>query len=636
MAEVKINLRTNYNGRGVESAERGIARLNKNLRSLGKGFSGIGANLANIKAGFDMVGGAVMTAATAIGNTLKHAFGFETAVTNFKVLLGSVDAAKAHVAELKDFANSTPLTFGDLQQASKLLLSFGAEAETIMPSLKMLGDIAMGDAQKFQGLALVFAQVKSQGRLMGQDLLQMINQGFNPLTIIAKETGKSVAELKELMSQGAISFDMVAESMRIATSEGGLFHGALAENAKTGNGLVSTMQDKWSEVLRQIGEQFSGVAKGGLARLITVLDGLARSNAIQSFAANAMLALDNLTSRATATGKALRFLGSAFKSIGEAGKDAWAFTDASFGAAGDFVGTLIGGGSFTDAADAAAEVYMDKLFGGGYFAKKTFASLEKKVPKLGRKIRDAHAADAKDAKAKRDAILQSLGLNAPTENKNASSKSSAQSPAERKSMSDLLAQNLADQKKRLKEEQKSLKALGNEYKRAKSAYQKDIDAANQLNEARAELARANVAGAENLLGGIDDKEDARFANLRALGAAQHAVSQDREARKLAKDEAKAKRKIDALMKRAKGDEWAARNGLTDLRRLSKRDRVALDAIKKQQAAEKARADEKARQAAILDNARRSRIALEQIEQAERDLAVRMDRTLNALAVGQNG
>ena len=155
--------------------------------------SSVAQNLANVKAGFDMLAGFARSFSSAFAVAIKEAFKFEKATADFKVLLDSADAARDHIARLRQFASATPLTFDDLSRASKLLLSFGANVKDVMPYLKTLGDISMGNTQKFQGLALVFAQVQSAGKLMGQDLLQMVNQGFNPLTVIAQETGKSVA-----------------------------------------------------------------------------------------------------------------------------------------------------------------------------------------------------------------------------------------------------------------------------------------------------------------------------------------------------------------------------------------------------------------------------------------------------------
>ena len=68
----------------------------------------------------------------------------------------------------------------------------------------MLGDVSQGNKERFDSLTLAFAQVGSAGKLSGQDLLQFVNAGFNPLNEISKMTGESMAELKERMSAGGV------------------------------------------------------------------------------------------------------------------------------------------------------------------------------------------------------------------------------------------------------------------------------------------------------------------------------------------------------------------------------------------------------------------------------------------------
>lgn len=333
--------------KGINSA---AARVRSLSSSVGSSAKSIGANMTNIKSAIDLAVAATMKLVNVFASAIKEAFKFEKALTDFKVLLGgSIEDAKTHIEDLRKFAASTPLTFGDLSQASKLLLSFGADVEKVMPSLKMLGDISLGDAQKFQGLALVFAQVQSAGKLMGQDLLQMINQGFNPLTIISQQTGKSMSELKDLMSEGAISFEMVAEAMRIATSEGGLFHNAMEEASKTGEGMVSTLQDNWTEAVRTFGEAFSGAAKDGVGYLTEKLQELTEDGSVQRWA-------EEIASAMATVAGAIKPLGDLFswfkekwqRTIGVAGK---------FASAADKVWNE--GGSFSEQIAAGKSAALD-------------------------------------------------------------------------------------------------------------------------------------------------------------------------------------------------------------------------------------------------------------------------------------
>ena len=175
------------------------------------------------------------------------------------------------MTDIRKFAATTPMQLNDLASGAQTLLGFNIEAEKVMPTLKALGDISMGDSQKFQSLTLAFAQMSSTGKLMGQDLLQMINAGFNPLVQIAERTGKSVAELKEEMSQGKISVEMVTQAFMDATSEGGKFYNMLEKQSKGIQGSLSNLKGAFDDMLNDIGENSDGVitkSVQGLTKLV--------------------------------------------------------------------------------------------------------------------------------------------------------------------------------------------------------------------------------------------------------------------------------------------------------------------------------------------------------------------------------
>lgn len=245
MADGRIVIDTELNSSGAEKA-----------------VSGLGGKLNSIaKIGLKAFTGAVTVAGTAVGALgaigVKYNAEMEQYMSSFTTMLGSAEKATNHLNDLKQFAAKTPFELGDLAQASTTLQAFGTDVKDITPNLKMLGDISLGNKEKFNGLALVFGQVQSQGKLMGQDLMQMINNGFNPLQIISEKTGKSMSQLKDEMSKGKISFEMVSEAMQIATSEGGKFYNAMEGQSKTLVGQWSTLKDNVGALL---GDMFASVS----------------------------------------------------------------------------------------------------------------------------------------------------------------------------------------------------------------------------------------------------------------------------------------------------------------------------------------------------------------------------------------
>lgn len=183
---------------------------------------------------------------------------------SFRTLLGSQQASAELMRQMKEFAAATPLQLGDLAKGAQTMLGFNVNPDEIMPMLKAIGDISMGDAQKFQSLTLAFSQMQSVGKLMGQDLLQMINAGFSPLAVMADKTGKSIGELKEEMSAGAISAEMVKQAFIDATSEGGQFFGMLSGQGDTVKGALAQLSGAFTDMFNGIGEQSEGLIKGSV------------------------------------------------------------------------------------------------------------------------------------------------------------------------------------------------------------------------------------------------------------------------------------------------------------------------------------------------------------------------------------
>lgn len=232
-----------------------------------KAAKNIDGAMRDAQKGSLMFAGALAGVALATKKVVDNIADMEMLRSSFDTLTGSAEQGAAVFKELSDFAAKTPFNTQDLAKATQTMLSFGISADDSLQNLKMLGDISMGNSQKLSLLSLAFSQVTSTGRLMGQDLLQMINSGFNPLAIISQKTGKSMAVLKKEMEQGAISAEMVRDAMVTATSAGGLFFGGMERGSRTITGLISTLGDTFWETMRSIAgfSEEGELVIGGLA-----------------------------------------------------------------------------------------------------------------------------------------------------------------------------------------------------------------------------------------------------------------------------------------------------------------------------------------------------------------------------------
>lgn len=197
----------------------------------------------------------LVLAGAGLGKAVKMGMEADLQKTNILTLVkGDAQKAKALYQDLSQYGIKTPYEKAGLIEAQKTLMSFGLSAEKSFGVLRQIGDIALGDAGKMQSLSLAFAQATSAGKLQGQDLLQMINAGFNPLQIISEKTGESMASLKERMSKGTIGAQELSQAFAWATEKGGLFYQGAERASQTLGGKWSNMADALSEMALKIYE----------------------------------------------------------------------------------------------------------------------------------------------------------------------------------------------------------------------------------------------------------------------------------------------------------------------------------------------------------------------------------------------
>ncbi len=233
-------------GKEIGKAANHIEGINKTIDGFAasaKGYVASLAGLAGVSFGFGLVQQSVALSANA-----------EKMETSFGTMLQSADKGKQLVADLQKFAANTPLNTGDTQRAARTLLQFGVAGDDVIRIMRQLGDAAGGESERFNRMALAFGQMSATGRLMGEELNQMIEAGFNPLQEISRTTGKSVAQLKKEMEQGKVTIDMVKEAFKTATGPGGQFNDLMLKASKSAEGLFSTMQDDVDQAKKALGD----------------------------------------------------------------------------------------------------------------------------------------------------------------------------------------------------------------------------------------------------------------------------------------------------------------------------------------------------------------------------------------------
>lgn len=245
---------------GFNQAEKRIDDFEAYIKKAGNNITrltGIGFGVAGLKA---------------FGSEIINVRGeMQMLETSFDVLL-SGKGVSGFISELKQFAVDSPLSLTGVSQSAQTLLGFGIAAEKVMPTIKQLGDVSMGNEERFKSLSLAFAQMSATGKLMGNDLLQFISAGFNPLQTISEKTGKSIGELKKEMESGSISSQMVADAFASATSEGGKFYGMTQKQAEGIRGLQAQLEGGIQDAYNNLGKSQGSLIAGGYKLTISLVE----------------------------------------------------------------------------------------------------------------------------------------------------------------------------------------------------------------------------------------------------------------------------------------------------------------------------------------------------------------------------
>lgn len=203
-----------------------------------------------------MMGGAFATAyvgQAAYRNTVGLAAEFEQTQISFDVLLKSGEKANKLLSEVRKFANETPFEFEELSQGSKLLLAYGESAETVVDTLRRLGDLSSAFNVSILDVARVYGKARVQGRVFARDMHELTNIGINIRPQLAKQLKIPVEDLNQAVSEGLVHFEHIQQAIKDMTSAGGQFFNMTSRQAHTLNGELSTLKDELKDIGRTVG-----------------------------------------------------------------------------------------------------------------------------------------------------------------------------------------------------------------------------------------------------------------------------------------------------------------------------------------------------------------------------------------------
>ena len=178
-----------------------------------------------------------------VSSVVDMASHFEQTEKGLETVLQSSAKGKQLFEDLRKFSFDTTFGVDELASASTQLLNAGVGVKDLNKQLKMLGDVAQGDKNKFAELSSIFSKIMLQGKASAMQLSQFNFRGV-PLA----------KTLKEMGVEGTASAEQIIQALQKLTDEGGQFHNAMDNIIDTIEGKRGFIDDTMKEILVNFGE----------------------------------------------------------------------------------------------------------------------------------------------------------------------------------------------------------------------------------------------------------------------------------------------------------------------------------------------------------------------------------------------
>jgi len=194
----------------------------------------------------------------------------ESSTIAFGVMMKSAEAAKDEVQSLYDFAVKSPLTFKETVTASKQLMAYGFAVKDLIPTMEMLGTVAMATGHSLEDISYVYGTLRAQQRVYTRDLMQFGMRGIPIYEELSTVLGVPVNQIQKMTSEGKVMFSDVEQAFKNMTSEGGRFSGMMEQYMTTLQGKESMLSDIWQQDLGTLTSGLTDQIKKIVDKLTTV------------------------------------------------------------------------------------------------------------------------------------------------------------------------------------------------------------------------------------------------------------------------------------------------------------------------------------------------------------------------------
>lgn len=215
---------------------------------------------------------------------LGPAISAEEVSSSLQIFTGSAAAAQKELQALSDFAAHTPFETSAIDDAALKMQSVGINAKDVIPYITSLGDAldATGRISSADLGMIVdnFDKIKTEGHLTTDVMNSFALQGIDAWSVLEKQTGKTHAQLAQLISAGLYPANQAMADLTAGIEKNPLYVGQMANDVNNFTGALSTMKSNFAQVLVSFG---SPILKG-IEPLINDLSAAFSSQGFKDFA----------------------------------------------------------------------------------------------------------------------------------------------------------------------------------------------------------------------------------------------------------------------------------------------------------------------------------------------------------------
>jgi len=260
-------------GADISGAQRGMQQVQQQARGLGGALGGIGRIAAGAFAGLGAVALAKGAFSAAKSAVVDFNASMEQSSIAWTTMLGSAQASQKMLADLQQFARTTPFEFPELEQASRRLLAMGFDAKEVIPLMTDLGNAASALGLGSEGvnrIGLALGQMRAKTRVSGEEMRQLTEAGVPAWDILAQAVGKPIPEVMKLAETGKIASSTFIQAFQTFSQQN--YGGMMEAQSRTFKGAMSNIKDSLTQGAASAFQPLFAVLSQGAVKLADFLN----------------------------------------------------------------------------------------------------------------------------------------------------------------------------------------------------------------------------------------------------------------------------------------------------------------------------------------------------------------------------